>query len=464
MSASDRPPPARGRPRRTARLAAFDGDGGPDPALLADCVHCGFCLPACPTYALWGEEMDSPRGRITLMEWARAGEVGLTKEVVRHWDSCLGCLACVPACPSGVRYDLLLAAARDQVERRFRRPWDERWLRRGLFAILPHPARLRAAVSVVGMAERLGLMGLVRRSPARGPIAVRLRAPLELLAASRDPAQGIGPSRERRRRRAAAARPRRPAGGAPRLRVALLTGCVQRVLYGASNARASRVLAAYGAEVWVPPGQGCCGALELHGGRTAAARARMRRLIAVLDIPGVDRVVVTAAGCGSALRRGAEPFADDPAWAERAAALAARVRDVTEVLAELGPPAEGLGELRCRVAYHDACHLAQAQGVRAEPRAVLRAIPGLELLELSEPDLCCGSAGVYNLTDPEAARRLGARKAATIAAVAPDLVVAANPGCQVQIASALRAGGTPLPVLQPVDLVAAALRSGGGRR
>jgi len=439
------PPPPRGRSRGPGGGPAFDSVDGPDPALLDACVHCGFCLPTCPTYVLWGEEMDSPRGRIALMAAAREGSVALTPEVVRHWDSCLGCLACVTSCPSGVRYDRLLASTRQQVERRFQRPWDERWLRRALLTVLPHPTRLRGALAVMTAADRLGLLGAGRRVLGERRVA-RWQGPLELI-----------PSARAARQPGARPRPRRPVGGAPRLRVALVTGCVQRVLFGASSARAARVLAAYGAEVWVPPQQGCCGALELHAGRSAAATRRMRRLIATLDGSGVDRIVVTAAGCGSALRDGTELFAADPSWAGRARAFSDRVRDVTEVLQELGPPPGGLRPLPARIAYHDACHLAHAQGVRAAPRAVLRAIPELELLEVSDPELCCGSAGLYNLTDPVPARELGARKAAALCAVRPDAVVAGNPGCQLQIAAALRACGSPLPVLQPVDLIAAAL-------
>ena len=458
MTAAATPPPARGRPIGSAARRAFDGDDPPDRALLDACVHCGFCLPACPTYALWGEEMDSPRGRLWLMTLAERGEIALTAEAVRHFDSCLGCLACVPACPSGVRYDTLLAATRQQVERRFRRPWDERWQRRALLAVLPHPIRLRAATVALTAAERAGVVGLARRSPLWDRLPARWRAPVELAAGASPAAGSSGAPRRGRGRGGAGARPRRAAGGRARLRVTLLTGCVQRVLFAASNERASRVLAAYGAEVWVAPGQGCCGALEAHAGHPEAARRRVRRLIARLDAPGVDRVVVTAAGCGSALRSCGELLASDPDWAERAQAFASRVRDLTEVLAELGPPPGGLAPLPLRAAYHDACHLAHAQGVRAAPRAVLRAIPQLDLVELPEGDLCCGSAGLYNLTDPEPAAALGARKAANVLGVGPDVVVTANPGCQLQIAAALRARGAPIPVLQPVDLLARALR------
>ncbi len=448
------PPSPRGRPVAAARRVAFDATDPPDPRLLDACVHCGFCLPACPTYALWGEEMDSPRGRLWLMRMGVEGAAGLSPEAVRHLDSCLGCFACVPACPSGVAYDRLLAQTRQQVERRFRRPLAERWRRRLLLAILPHPRAIAAAMAPLRAARATGLLGPAVRSPLWARLPAAVRAPAELGAAADTERRTPGGTPHS----GARPRPRRPAGGRPRLRVALVTGCVQRAMFGPTAARAARVLAAYGAEVWVPPDQGCCGALEAHAGHPGAADRRLRRLAAQLDAPGIDRVVVTAAGCGSHLKGCAAERQGVPRGdAERLRRLAGRTRDLTEVLAELGPPPGGLGPLPWRCAYHDPCHLAHAQGVREAPRAVLRAIPQLELVELPEGDLCCGSAGLYNLTDPEPARDLGARKAANVERVAPDVVVAANPGCQLQIAAALAARGLAIPVVQPADLVARAL-------
>ncbi len=424
---------------------AFDDHHPPDPALLSDCVHCGFCLPACPTYALWGEEMDSPRGRILLMDLAQSGDRPMTAAMVSHWDSCLGCLACVPACPSGVAYDRLLEQTRQQVERRFPRPLGERAWRQGLFLVLPHPTRLRLLTSLLWAADKVGARD-------RGETLLA-RAPEPLRAAVR-----LAPRANPRSAWSRLPAPRRPAGGASaRLRVAILAGCVQRVVEPQTNRATAETLAAYGAEVRVPWGQGCCGALELHAGREDMARRRARRLVARFEDPSLDRVAVNAAGCGATLRELGRLLEDDPAWAERARRVASKVRDITEILDELGPP-DTLQPLPIRVAYHDACHLAHAQGVREAPRRVLRAIPQLELAEIPEGDLCCGSAGTYNLTQPGAARDLGLRKAANVTSVGADCVAAGNPGCLLQIRASLAEQGNPLPAYHPVDLLAASLR------
>ena len=428
-------------------VPAFDDHDPPDPALLSDCVHCGFCLPACPTYALWGEEMDSPRGRILLMDLARGGERPMGPEMVAHWDSCLGCLACVPACPSGVAYDRLLEQTRQQVERRYPRRRRERLWRWALFAVLPHPTRLRLLNSLLWAADRLS-------GPNLDPRA--LAPTRELAAAAR-----LAPRGSLRSSWATLPRPQRPTHGRPaRLRVAVLAGCVQRVVEAQTNVATAEVLAAYGAEVRIPPQQGCCGALELHAGRQESALHRARAFVATFEDPAVDRIAVNAAGCGAMLRELGRLLGDDHEWAARARAVAAKVRDVTEILDELGPP-DDLHPLPLRVAYHDACHLAHAQGIRAAPRRVLQAIPELRLLEIPEGDLCCGSAGVYNLTQPAAAHDLGLRKAANVTAVAPDCVVAGNPGCLLQIRAALAEQGSAVPALHPVELVSASLRGRG---
>ncbi|MGC8472835.1 MAG: 4Fe-4S dicluster domain-containing protein, partial [Candidatus Dormibacteria bacterium] len=340
------PPTPRGRPRPAAARAAFDSDHPPDPELLSDCVHCGFCLPACPTYQLWGEEMDSPRGRILLMDLAAKGERPLTAEMVAHFDACLGCLACVPACPSGVRYDLLLESTRQQVERRFRRPLGQRAWRRAILTALPHPAALRLGALAAWGADRLA-PGAAGRLPGGPGSAARL------LPLPQDPRRLL--------RRLPA--PRRPEGRV-RLRVALLGGCVQRVSFPMVNDATVIALAAAGAEVHVPPGQGCCGALEFHAGQKGPALRRARRLVELFDAPRVDRIAVNAAGCGALIKELGRFLEDDPAVRGAAGRVAAKARDVSEILEELGPPG-GLHELPLRVAYHDACHLSQAQGIRS---------------------------------------------------------------------------------------------------
>jgi glycolate oxidase iron-sulfur subunit len=416
---------------------AWDEERAPEPALIDTCTHCGFCLPTCPTYDIWEEEMDSPRGRIVLMAEGLEPESQLSDEMVLHLDRCLGCMACVTACPSGVRYDRLIEDTRGQVERNYRRPLRERLFRRALWALFPHPARLRALAPLAPAGRALGRS--LRRDSRLGSLAsltprVPLRAALRRLPA------------------------RTPAAGSRRGSVALLQGCVQRVFFGDVNRATARVLAAEGWDVHAPAQPRCCGALQLHSGDDGPARALARATIAALE--GHDAVVVNAAGCGSAMKEYGHLLRDDPAWARRAAAFAARVRDATELLADAEPRAPRR-PLRLRVAYHDACHLAHAQGVRAQPRALLRGIPGRELLEPDGWETCCGSAGVYNLLQPEPAADLARRKAANLLATGAQAVAAANPGCALQIARALDDEGRPLPIRHPVELLDASIRGRG---
>ncbi|GGM43020.1 (Fe-S)-binding protein [Promicromonospora citrea] len=424
-------------------LGAFDGHHPPARELVDDCVHCGFCLPACPTYTLWGEEMDSPRGRIHLMKQGLEGEP-MSPALVQHVDACLGCMACVTACPSGVRYDRLVEATRQQVERRGaeHRTRGQRLLRSTIFALFPRPERLRRVLPLLSLYQRSGLPRLVR------PVLRRLSPTLATMEAIAPPVPA---------RRADAVPERVPAVGQRRMTVGLLLGCVQRELFPGVNAATVRVLAAEGCDVVVPPGQGCCGALSVHAGRETEGLDYARALVDAFSDAGVDRIVTNSAGCGSTMKDYAELLADDPWYAERAAAFAGRTRDVSEVLAELGPVAPR-HPLPLTVAYHDACHLRHAQGVRAQPRAVLATVPGLVVREIAEGDLCCGSAGIYNLTNPEPARELGDRKAANVAATGAQLLVTSNPGCLMQITDALRRQGREVPTAHLVLVLDASLR------
>ncbi|MDF5754082.1 heterodisulfide reductase-related iron-sulfur binding cluster [Spongiactinospora sp. TRM90649] len=407
-----------------------------DPELIKDCVHCGFCLPTCPTYVLWGEEMDSPRGRIHLMKQHVEG-TPITPEMAGHFDACLGCMACVTACPSGVRYDRLIEQTRAEVEREHVREPEDRALRALVFSLFPYPRRLRALRLPLRLSERL-----------RERIAPRLARINPSLAAMAELApKGV-------------ARVRLPplvrAQGPRRAVVGMLTGCVQGEFFPQVNAATARVLALEGCDVVIPPGQGCCGALSLHSGQEAQALRFARRTIAAFERAGVDTVVVNAAGCGSTMKDYAEILEGEPGWAARARAI--RVLDVTEFLAELGPVAER-HPLPISVAYHDACHLAHAQGVRAQPRALLTGVPGLTIREIAESSICCGSAGTYNLFQPRAAGELGERKAAHVVATGADVLVSANPGCTMQITAALRRlGEKEIPVAHTVQILDASLR------
>jgi glycolate oxidase iron-sulfur subunit len=418
----------------TAATGAFQPPDVPGLAGIRSCVHCGICLPQCPTYRVLGEEMDSPRGRIYLMRAAMEGRAAITETFTRHLDLCLGCRACETACPAGVPFGSLLEATRAQIERHGRSP-EQRRLRALIFGLFPHPARMGVALRALRVYRRSGLQRLVRGSGLLGTFP-RLAAMDALL--------GDIP--------AAAALPELvPAVGARRGRVGLLTGCVQRHLFSDVNHDTARLLSLAGWDVVVPRIQGCCGALDLHGGRLDAFRARARALAQSFPAD-VELVVTNAAGCGSAMREYAHYRGDDP----DACRLAERTRDVTELLANADLP---LGPIDLTVTYHEPCHLAHGQRVRTEPRTLLRKIPGLSLVELPESDLCCGSAGVYNLLEPEMADALVARKVARIVETGARIVATGNPGCILQIAKGCRERGLDVEVVHPVTLLARAARS-----
>lgn len=412
--------------------------------LIDKCVHCGFCLPTCPSYLLLNQEMDSPRGRIYLMKAGVEDRVSITPGLVAHFDTCLGCMACETACPSGVRYAPLIEETRATIEKQHERSPSDRLFRSLLFHLLPHPRRLRVLALPIGAAR------LLRRLPRlMSWLPERIR---NLIALAPDvKASDVWRTLPERT----------PAVGAERLRVGLLTGCVQQVFFGRVNDATARVLAAEGCEVIAPSGQGCCGALALHAGRDEDARRFARALIQSFEEKGLEQIVVNAAGCGSTMKTYGELLKNEPQWAERGQAFASAVRDATETLAALGTPRSARHPIELRLAYHDACHLAHAQGVRDEPRAVLSSIPGISLVPLAENDICCGSAGIFNLVQPAMAGELGRRKAARIAESRAEAVATSNPGCILQIRAAGRATGHEIPVLHVMELVDASIRGVG---
>src|SRR5262245_18628140 len=384
--------------------------------------------------------MDSPRGRIVLMRVGHEPGSEVSQEMVQHIDQCLGCMACVTACPSGVQYDRLIEQTRPQIERHADRSRTDRAYRRAIFEVFTHPGRLRAMAPALalgqklGIPDRIGRLGLVQRSS-------HLRA---LLSLAPDVRAGSAVRRLPETVRA---------NGSPRGRIALMQGCVQRVFFGDVNASTVRVLAADGWEVHTRRLPRCCGALMIHAGVEDDGLALARETIAAYE--EFDFVAVNVAGCGSVMKDYGHLLADDPEWAQRAEAFRAKVRDVHELLASHEPRAER-HPLPLQVAYHDACHLAHAQGVRQPPRELLRQIPGLELVEPAEWELCCGSAGIWNLMQPEAAGKLGARKAQNLAATGAQAIAAANPGCALQITAHLE---QPLPVLHPMTLLDHSIRN-----
>jgi glycolate oxidase iron-sulfur subunit len=351
-------------------------------------------------------------------------------------------MACVTACPSGVKYDQLIEATRSQVERNGHRPRREQLVRTAIFALFPYKRRLRAMRGPLRAYQASGLQRLVRRTGVLDRISPRLSTMAELVPPLSSPER---------------VPERTPAVGTRRAVVGMLTGCVQGEFFPGVNAATARVLAAEGCDVIAPARQACCGALSEHNGRENEAKAFARRLIDVFDEAGVDAVVVNSAGCGSAMKEYARTLADDPAYAERAKAFSARVRDVAEFLVELGPVAPR-HPLPVSVAYHDACHLGHAQGIRTQPRQLLQAIPGVELREIAEGELCCGSAGIWNILFPGPARELGERKARNVGRTGAQLLVTANPGCLMQVASSLQRQGTSIGMAHTVEVLDAAIR------
>jgi glycolate oxidase iron-sulfur subunit len=423
----------------------FDAHHPPSPELIADCVHCGFCLPTCPTYALWNEEMDSPRGRIYLMKMVSEGQAPLNPTFVNHLDNCLGCMACLTACPSGVKYDRLIEATRAQIERNHPRTLKERLVRKLIFEIFPHPDRLARLLTPMRLYQRSGLQSLLRKTGVLKIFPEIVRTMEALMPSVPDATSD------------AALPETLSASGNRRLRVGLLLGCVQRVFFPEVNAATARVLAAEGCDVIIPQVQGCCGALMVHAGEEEKALQLARQMIDAFDLSKVDAIAINAAGCGSNMKDYTILLQDDPKYAERARAFSARCFDVSEILARLEPQAIR-HPLPLKVAYHDACHLQHAQNVRQQPRAVLKSIPGLEIVEVVEAALCCGSAGIYNLIRPAPAEELGARKVRNLLAVSPDVVVSGNPGCLLQLRSEINRAKQQVPVLHTVELLDASIR------
>ena len=412
---------------------AFDLVDPPDWEALLDCVHCGICLPACPTYRVLQQEMDSPRGRLYLIRAAGEGRIALSDRFVTHMDRCLGCRACETACPAGVPFGRLIEETRGQIERKVPRPLGRRVLGRLLLGVFPERQRLERVLFLTGLYQRSGLQRLVResgllRSFPRLSAMERLLPTLPVRPAERLPAETL------------------PAGGSHRGTVALLEGCVQALLFPEVNRATVTLLARAGYRVVVPEGQGCCGALHLHWGDRSSGRALARRNLGAFA--DADWIATNAAGCGAALRDYGHLLGEDP----QALALSERVRDVTELLAEHLPGPRG--PLDLTVTYHEPCHLAHGQRVREAPRILLRAIPGLRLVELSESDLCCGSAGMYNLMEPEIAGQLLVRKLDRVAATGAEVVATGNPGCLLQLRRGLADRGLAVRAYHPVELLA----------
>ena len=419
----------------------FTGRDIPPESVFNQCVRCGLCLPTCPTYVETLVETSSPRGRIALIRAVAEDRLDLTSPgFIHQMTECLDCRACEAVCPSGVRYGELLEPARTQIVRATaagRTPLHRLLRATAVGALFSNMALMRAAATALRFYQRSGLRALVRGSGLLRALGLEAVEPL---------APAISP-------RFFVSRDQRFAPAGERKGTAFLhAGCIMHVAFAEWNEATVRVLQRAGFAVVVPSDQGCCGAITVHAGEMDRGRALAKRNIAAFERSGADVYVINAAGCGSTLKEYGRLFHDDPEWSERARAFSARVRDVTELLdaAGLGP---GLGPVDATATYQDACHLAHAQRITAAPRRLLAQIPGLRLKEMAESSLCCGSAGIYNVTQPEMAGRLGARKVRNVLDAAPDLLVTANPGCALQIANGLRADGAEIEVLHVVQLL-----------
>ncbi|MGQ9870209.1 (Fe-S)-binding protein [Leptodesmis sp.] len=427
---------------------SFDPDHPPDPKLIDTCVHCGFCLSTCPSYRVIGKETDSPRGRIYLMDGVNEGTIPLSPATVEHFDTCLGCLACVTTCPSGVQYDQLIAATRPQIERNHQRSLSEKLLRALIFKTFPYPSRLRILLRPLGLYQKLGLQRLVRSLGFLPRISPRLAAMESMLPPISPQAfQDNLPELI-------------PAQGEKRYRVGMLLGCVQRLFNPEVNDATVRVLTANGCEVVIPRGQGCCGALSHHQGQEEQAKTLARQMIDSFADAGVDYVLINASGCGHTLKEYERILADDSLYAEKAKQFASQVRDVQEFLAEVGLTAK-LSPLQADplpIVYQDACHMLHGQKISVQPRQLLRQIPGVQLREPLDAALCCGSAGVYNILQPEVAEELGRQKVRNLLNTGASIIASANIGCFVQISKHLQLQGKSIPVLHPMQLLDYSIR------
>jgi glycolate oxidase iron-sulfur subunit len=408
-----------------------------DYELFLDCVHCGLCLSSCPTYVELGTEMDSPRGRIYLMRAVTDGRVELNAEVRRHLDLCLDCRSCESACPSGVQYGKLIEPFRVFMKQTHVQEASLSWMQRlVLFHVFPYARRARLALAPLRFLQWTGVERLLQKSGLMRLLPRRLRQMHDMLPRLR-PHHGRLPETL-------------PAEGKRRARVALFTGCVADGVFPETNWATARVLQRNGCDVWVPRAQRCCGAVHYHSGQDQPALEFAQANLETFEMEReVDAIIVNAAGCGAMLKDYAHLLNDTPA-AAAAERFTAKVRDISEFLVQLGP-VQPEQPIPLRATYHDACHLCHAQQIRAQPRQLLEMIPGLELMPLPESELCCGAAGIYNLSQPEMAAQLGERKIAHIIGTGAEAVFAANVGCLMQIGRHLRARGRDVWLAHPVD-------------
>jgi glycolate oxidase iron-sulfur subunit len=429
-------------------LPTFDLQHPPDARLIDSCVHCGFCLSTCPSYRVLGNEADSPRGRIYLMDALNEGEIPLSPTTVSHFDSCLGCLACVTVCPSGVRYDQLIAATRPQIERQHPRLFIEKVYRQLIFGLFPYPDRLRLLLWPLLLYQKSGLQQLVRSSKILPQVSPHL-ASMDSVLPPLNAADLTATFPEKI-----------PAQGETRYRVGMILGCVQRLFFDRVNQATIRVLTANGCEIIIPASQGCCAALPQHQGQTAQAVTLAKQMVDSFQGLELDAIIINAAGCGHTLKEYGEILGEDATYAVLGQEFSGKVQDIQEFLAaiELVTPLQPLTDAPLQVVYQDACHLLHGQKISMQPRELLRRIPQVQLQEPLDAALCCGSAGIYNLLQPEIAAELGQQKVANLLNTGASVIASANPGCSLQISKHLAAEGVTVPVYHPIELLDMAIR------
>ena len=421
----------------------FDSKNPPQQELIDTCVHCGFCLATCPSYRVIGKEMDSPRGRIYLMDAINQGNATIDEATSQHFDSCLGCLACVSTCPSGVQYDKLIAATRPQVERNQPRNLSDKLIRALIFNIFPYPNRLKTLLPFLWVYQTLGVQKLIRNTGLLPKVFPRLAAMESILPkitadAWRDDLPDVI-----------------PAQGEKRYRVGMILGCVQRLFFSPVNEATVRVLTANGCEVVIPKNQGCCAALPAHQGQEAQAQILAKQMIDSFANADVDAIIINAAGCGHTLKEYGHILADDAEYKTKAHDFASKVKDIQEFLAEIKLTAKlaPLTPKELAIVYQDACHLLHGQKISFQPRQLLKQIPGVKLKEPIDASLCCGSAGIYNMLQPEVANELGMQKTANLLNTGADVIASPNPGCSLQIQKYLINSGSKVKILHPIELL-----------
>ena len=425
----------------------FDAQNPPSPELIDKCIHCGFCLSTCPSYRVLGTEMDSPRGRIHLLDAINKGVGSLDEATTQHFDSCLGCLACVSTCPSDVPYDRLLASARPQIERNQPRNLPEKILRQLIFQVFPYPQRLSWFLPALWLYQKLGLQNLVRQTSLL-KIFPRLEAmesilpKVNLRSIGRQYSQTI------------------PAVGKKRYRVGMILGCVQRLFFDRVNEATIGVLTANGCEVVIPPSQGCCSALPAHQGQEQQAQVLARQMIDSFRDTDVDYIIINAAGCGHTLKEYHHILAEDKEYVDLAHDFVNKVKDVQEFLVGVGLTSElhPITAEPISIVYQDACHLLHGQQISLQPRQLLKQIPNVTLTEPIDGALCCGSAGVYNMLQPVVANELGEQKVRNLTNTGASLIASANPGCSLQISKHLQLQGKNLPIIHPIELLDYSIR------